>query len=446
MTSFRVVVQDHLNSFRTILIGFAVLILLGAFLLNLPVASADRQSVPFLNALFTSASAACVTGLVVYDTATQWSLFGRTVILILIQIGGLGVVTAFVATMLLTGKRIGLMQRIAMQDSVSAPQVGGIIRFTSFFLKGTLIIETLGALLLLPLFAQEFGLLQGLGYAVFHSVSAFCNAGFDLMGVQSPYSSLTAYAGSAWVNIVICGLIIVGGLGFMSWNDLLKNQFHFRSLRLQTKMILVTTAILITVPFLVFFFFGFADMPLKERILMSFFQSVTPRTAGFNTADYSKMSDGLLLMTVILMMIGGAPGSTAGGMKVTTIAVVALATHTYVRGRENTNVFKRRLESQAIHNAFALFMLYLALLLSATFILDLLEETPLMPVMFECASALGTVGLSTGITPYLSAVSKIILICLMFVGRVGGLTLTYAMVSIGSKGTAKYPAEKLTVG
>ena len=446
MKNFRIMMQDHLNSFRTILLGFVALILLGALLLNLPAASADGQSVPFLNALFTSASAACVTGLVVYDTATQWSLFGRTVILILIQIGGLGVVTAFVATMLLTGKRIGLMQRIAMQDSVSAPQVGGIIRFTSFFLKGTLIIETLGALLLLPLFAQEFGLLQGLGYAIFHSVSAFCNAGFDLMGVQSPYSSLTAYAGSAWVNIVICSLIIVGGLGFMSWNDLLKNQFHFHSLRLQTKLILVTTAILITVPFLVFFFFGFADMPLKERILMSFFQSVTPRTAGFNTADYSKMSDGLLLMTVILMMIGGAPGSTAGGMKVTTIAVVALATHTYVRGRENTNAFKRRLESQAIHNAFALFMLYLSLLLGATFILDLLEETPLMPVMFECASALGTVGLSTGITPSLCAVSKIILICLMFVGRVGGLTLTYAMVSIGSKETSRYPAEKLTVG
>ncbi len=446
MRKLRILLQDYMNSFRTILLGFFALILCGACLLCLPAASADGQGVPFLNALFTSTSAACVTGLVVYDTATQWSMFGRIVILVLIQIGGLGVVTAFIATMLLTGKRIGLMQRIAMQDAVSAPQLGGIVRFTSFFLKATVVIEAAGTVLLAPVFIRDFGFVKGMGHALFHSVSAFCNAGFDLMGVRAPFSSLTGYASDIWITSVISLLIIIGGAGFFTWGDLLENRFRFKGLRLQTKLILTTTAVLLTVPFIYFFVLEFAEMPLKERVLLSAFQTVTPRTAGFNTADYGAMTEGSLLVTVILMMIGGAPGSTAGGIKITTIAVIFLSARTYMKGREHTNAFRRRIETDAIHNAYTLFVLYLMLLVAGTIALSEAEDLPIMPAMFECASALGTVGLTTGITPGLTIFSKIILIFFMYFGRVGGLTLTYAMVSLTRKENSRLPAEKLTVG
>ncbi len=446
MRKLRILLQDYMNSFRTILLGFLALILCGACLLCLPAATNSGESVPFLNALFTSTSAACVTGLVVYDTATQWSMFGRTVILILIQIGGLGVVTAFIATMLLTGKRIGLMQRIAMQDAVSAPQLGGIVRFTSFFLKGTAVIEAAGTVLLAPVFIRDFGFVKGIGHALFHSISAFCNAGFDLMGVRAPFSSLTAYASDAWITSVISLLIIIGGAGFLTWSDLLENRFRFRSLRLQTKLILTTTAFLLAVPFVYFFFLEYSSVPLKERILLSFFQTVTPRTAGFNTADYGSMTEGSLLLTVILMMIGGAPGSTAGGIKITTIAVIYLSARTYMKGREHTNAFRRRIETDAIHNAYTLFVLYLMLLVAGTIALSEAEDLPIMPAMFECASALGTVGLTTGITPGLSTFSRIILIFFMYFGRVGGLTLTYSIVSLTKKENSRLPAEKLTVG
>ena len=446
MRKLRILLQDYMNSFRTILLGFFALILCGACLLCLPAASADGQGVPFLNALFTSTSAACVTGLVVYDTATQWSMFGRIVILVLIQIGGLGVVTAFIATMLLTGKRIGLMQRIAMQDAVSAPQLGGIVRFTSFFLKATVVIEAAGTVLLAPVFIRDFGFVKGMGHALFHSVSAFCNAGFDLMGVRAPFSSLTGYASDIWITSVISLLIIIGGAGFFTWGDLLENRFRFKGLRLQTKLILTTTAVLLTVPFIYFFVLEFAGMPLKERFLLSAFQTVTPRTAGFNTADYGAMTEGSLLVTVILMMIGGAPGSTAGGIKITTIAVIFLSARTYMKGREHTNAFRRRIETDAIHNAYTLFVLYLMLLVVGTIALSEAEDVPIMPAMFECASALGTVGLTTGITPGLSVFSRIILIFFMYFGRVGGLTLTYSIVSLTKKENSRLPAEKLTVG
>ena len=446
MSKFRIWIQNHVNSFRTILIGYIALILVGAVLLMMPFSSANGESVPFLNALFTSTSASCVTGLVVYDTAVQWNVFGKAIILILIQVGGLGVVTTYIATLLLTGKRIGLMQRIAMQDSISAPQLGGIVRFTSFFLKGTAIIELVGALLLWPTFAKDFGLLTGFGYAIFHSISAFCNAGFDLMGVHTPFASLAEYSNSIPMTSVICLLIIIGGIGFLTWSDLVNHKLDFHSMRLQTKLVLTLTAILIVIPSIALFIFEFEDYPLKERILLSIFQAVTPRTAGFSTANYAEMNEGSLLMTIILMIIGGAPGSCAGGIKITTIAVILISSHAYLHGKEKVSVYKRSIEPVAVHNAYTLFVLYIVLLLGSTFILQIAEKLPVMPVMFECASALGTVGLSTGITPNLCAISKIVLICLMFVGRVGGLTLTYAMMSIAHTEITKYPTEKLTVG
>lgn len=446
MLRARIYLQDHLTSFRMILLSFLLVILAGAALLCLPFASADGERVTFLNALFTSTSATCVTGLVVFDTATKWTIFGRIVILILIQVGGLGVITAAVATLTLTGMQIGLLPRLAMQDAVSAPQIGGIVRFMKFLIAGTFLIEAAGAVLLFPFFAAEFGPAAGAGYAVFHSVSAFCNAGFDLMGTRENFSSLTTCSTSVLVNVVIMLLIIIGGIGFMTWEDLLSCRFRFTRLRLQTKLILVFTGILLLLPFLYFYLVEFRAFSGGERVLLSLFQSVTPRTAGFNTYDYAQMSESGWLITILLMMIGGAPGSTAGGMKVTTLAVLFLSAGTFLRRREDVNCFHRRIDPEVVHNAMTLLTVYTSLLLAGTLVVSASEGISILPAMFECASALGTVGLSTGITPGLSVVSRLLLTCFMFFGRIGGLTLGYALASSLKNNVGRLPVEKVSVG
>ena len=446
MLKARIYLQDHLTSFRMILLSFLMMILAGAALLCLPCASTGEAGVSFLDALFTSTSAACVTGLVVFDTATKWTLFGKVVILLLIQIGGLGVVTAGVAMLSLTGLQIGLLPRIAIQDALSVPQIGGILRFMRFLITGTLCIEATGALCMFPSFAAQFGLRKGLGYAVFHSVSAFCNAGFDLMGTRQPFSSLTSYSSNTTINLVIMLLIILGGLGFLTWSDLLSCRFRFRKLRLQTKIILTATAFLIFLPFLWFYLVEFRAVSGKERILLSLFQSVTPRTAGFNTFDYSQMSEGSWLITILLMMIGGAPGSTAGGMKVTTMAVLFLSADAFLRRKEHVNCFRRRIDPEVLHNAMTLLTVYLFLLLAGSVAMSTMEGLPVLPSMFECASALGTVGLTTGITSGLSAASRTLLISFMFFGRIGGMTLGYALASSIRTNSGRLPLENVTVG
>ena len=304
------------------ILGFAGVILLGALVLMLPIATVQRVWTPFHEALFTSTSAVCVTGLVVQDTGSYWSAFGQTVILLLIQIGGLGVITGAVTFLMLAGRNITLKERSAMQDAISAPAVGGIVRLTRFILKGTFLVELLGALALLPVFCRDYGL-RGVWMSVFHSVSAFCNAGFDILGrTDSFYPSLTVYAADPLVNIVIMLLIIVGGIGFLTWDDVCTHGLHLRQYRMQSKVILSATALLIALPAVLFFLTDFADLPIGERILASLFQSVTPRTAGYNTVDLTKMSDTSQAVTILLMLTGGAPGSTAGGMKVTTLAVL----------------------------------------------------------------------------------------------------------------------------
>lgn len=446
MAKARNAIRGHLTSFRMILVSFFLMILAGAFLLCLPFASKGDEPVSFLNALFTSTSAACVTGLVVFDTATKWTMFGRIVILALIQVGGLGVVTMAAAIMTLTGAQIGLLPRLAVQDAVSAPELGSVVKFMKFLIGGTFCIEGVGALCLLPVFAGKFGFVKGLGFAVFHSISAFCNAGFDLMGVQEQFSSLTAFSSNAAVNVIIMLLIILGGLGFLTWSDLLNNHFHVKRLRLQTKIILVSTAALILLPALYFFFVEFRGYPWNERLLLSLFQSVTPRTAGFNTADYGQMSESGLLITIMLMMIGGAPGSTAGGLKVTTMAVLFLASGTFLQRKQHVNCFRRRIESDAIQNAMALLTLYIFLLLAGSILLSSIEGLPILKSMFECASALGTVGLTTGITTGLGAFSKAMLISFMFFGRVGGLTLGYSFATSARLNHGLMPVEKISVG
>ena len=275
----------HITSAQIIILGFFSVIILGSLLLMLPWATQDGKGASFLDALFTSTSAVCVTGLVIHDTATYWSAFGQGILLLLIQIGGMGVVTVAVSIAVASGRKIGLMQRSTMQEAISAPQVGGIVRMTEFILKTTFLIELVGAVLLSPVFCREFGLRRGVWYALFHSVSAFCNAGFDLIGIRTPFSSLTPYAAVPVVNVTIMALIVIGGIGFFTWEDIRTNKWHLRKYRMQSKVILTATGLLILVPAVYFFFCEFSDMPTGIRVWRSLFQSVTPRTAGFNTAD-----------------------------------------------------------------------------------------------------------------------------------------------------------------
>ena len=438
--------KNRFTSFQIIIIGFAAVIIIGALLLMLPVSSKVGVMTPFNEALFTSTSAVCVTGLVVQDTATYWSWFGQGIILILIQIGGLGVITIAVSFALLSGRKISLMQRSVMQEAISAPKVGGIVRLTGFVLKGTFLIEFVAALIMMPVFVKDLGV-KGIWMAIFHSISAFCNAGFDLMGTENvKYASLTSYVSHPLINITIMLLIIIGGIGFLTWEDILKNKLRFKSYCIQTKVILTTSLILVLFPAAFFFFRDFADMPMRERVFSSLFQAVTPRTAGFNTADLTMMTEAGLGIVIALMLVGGSPGSTAGGMKTTTLAVLIANTLSSFRRKEDAQMFGRRLEDSAVKNAATIFMMYIVFFFGGAIVISAVEGLPFSTCLFETASAIGTVGLTLGITPGLGVVSQIILMILMFLGRVGGLTLIYAALSGSGKKISKLPQEKITVG
>lgn len=436
----------RLSSFQVILLGFAAVIFIGAFLLMLPISSREGNSTSFGDALFTSTSAVCVTGLIVEDTATYWSYFGQAVILVLIQIGGLGVVTVAASVAVMAGKRIGLGHRNTMQEAMSAPSIGGIIRLMLFIVKGVFLIELIGALLMLPAFCSDHGPI-GVWMAVFHSISAFCNAGFDIMGgVNGKFSSLTGYASDPFINIVIMLLIVIGGIGFLTWQDVCTHKWRLRKYRMQSKVILATSGTLILIPTVYFFFFEFNDLALGDRILYSLFQAITPRTAGFNTVDLGTLSQVGLLLIIFLMIIGGSPGSTAGGMKTTTIAVIFSEAVSVFRRRENAQLFKRRISDDTVKHASAICMLYVVLFLLSGSVISMVEGLPLLTCLYETASAIGTVGLSLGITSGLGIVSQIILICLMFFGRVGGLTLIYATLGGTRKNISKLPVDRITVG
>jgi len=437
--------KSKLTSFQVISLGFSGAILTGTILLMLPLSSQSGTVTPFMDALFTSTSAVCVTGLVVHDTATYWSGFGQCVILLLIQIGGMGVVTAAASFAIISGKKISLMQRSTMQEAIAAPKVGGIVRLTDFIVRTTLVIELLGAVLLAPVLCRDFGV-KGMWMALFHSISAFCNAGFDLMGVNAPFSSLTGYAAEPVTNLTVMLLIIVGGIGFLTWDDIRTNRLHLHKYRMQSKVILCTTAFLLVVPAVYFYFFEFAFLAPGERALLSLFQSVTPRTAGFNTADLTVLSEAGQWIVIALMLTGGSPGSTAGGMKTTTIAVLsATAVSTFCR-KEHTHFFGRRIGDDVIKNAATILLMYLMLFFFGGLLISRMEGLPMLTCLFETASAVGTVGLTLGITPGLGTVSRMILVILMFFGRVGGLTLIFAALSGTQKKVSKLPREKITVG
>ncbi|MBP5655448.1 MAG: Trk family potassium uptake protein [Clostridiales bacterium] len=438
--------KKRLSTFQTILIGFIALVLTGALLLMLPISSSDWKVTPFDEAFFTAVSAGCVTGLVVHDTATYWSYFGQAVILVLIQIGGLGVVTMAAMLSLLSGRKISLMQRSTMQEAISAHQVGGIVRLTRFILIATGIFEGAGALLMMPSFVMRFGP-RGIWMAFFHSISAFCNAGFDLMGTpDAKYQSLTSLAGDPYLNVIIMLLIIIGGIGFLTWDDIRRNKFKFSRYSLQSKIVLVTSAVLIVLPAVYLFFAEYSGEPAGRRVLLSLFQSVTTRTAGFNTGDFGAMRGASMGIVMALMLVGGSTGSTAGGMKTTTLAVLVANLLSVFSRKEDTQLFGRRIDDGIIRNAATILMMYLGLFLSGAVVISLADGIPFSKCLFEAASAVGTVGLTTGITPDLGIVSRLVLCILMFLGRVGGLTIIFSAFSGPARNFSKPPLEKITVG
>lgn len=440
----------RLSSFQIIILGFAGVIFLGSLLLCLPLATRGAGSAPFSDALFTATSAVCVTGLVTQDTATYWSVFGQIIILILIQIGGMGVMTVATLLALIARRRMSLMQKSTMQEAISAPALGGINKLTKFIITTTALTEITGAVLLSPAFIKEFGPLKGIWYSVFHSVSAFCNAGFDLMGTKEKFSSLTSFQSNPLINIVVTFLIVFGGIGFLSWDDMRKHKLRFKKYRLQSKISLTVTAALLIIAFAYFYCAEFSrpvwdSLSAGDKIWASLFQAVTPRTAGFNTVDYSSMSEVSRFVTIMLMLIGGSPGSTAGGMKTTTLAVVFMSAVSVFRRRGDAEGYGRRIPAETVRNAAAIFIIYLTLFLTGGLAIALIENMSVITCLFEAASAVGTVGLTLGITPSLSGASHFILILLMFIGRVGGLTLVFAAMS-PRKTHSKFPQENLTVG
>lgn len=436
----------QLNAVQTLALGFAALILLGGVLLALPVSSRDRQGLPFLDALFTAASASCVTGLVLYDTCTQFSLFGQAVILLLIQVGGMGFMTVSILVALLLHRRIGLRQRSILMDSVGALQMGGIVRLTRRAIRVTLVCEGAGAALLALWFCPRYGLGPGLWMSLFHAVSAFCNAGFDILGNGT---SLTALAGEPLPNLVLMTLVICGGLGFLVWEDLLTHGLRFRRWRLHSKIVVFSTAVLFAGGAAAFYVLerdhAFAGADPGRRALMAAFQSVTCRTAGFNTAPLLTLSQSGTLLTMILMFIGAGSGSTGGGAKVNTVAVLLLSAFAQVRRKEDVNVFHRRLDAETIQKAYSSVSIYFLACLAGTMVLCL-QGISLDSALFEAISAVGTVGLTRGVTPYLPALSKTAILLLMFSGRVGSMSVAMAVTRDKPQPRLRNIPEKILIG
>lgn len=435
---------------RLIASGFALIILVGALLLTLPVSNRSGQG-NFLNALFTATSATCVTGLVVADTYQNWTTFGQVVILCLIQVGGLGFLTLGAFISVLLKKRIGLHQREQLHESVNTLEIAGVVRLVKKIVVGTLVIELSGAVLLAFRFIPRFGMARGIYFSVFHAISAFCNGGFDLMGVNEEYSSLVAFEGDVVVNLVVVTLILVGGIGFIVWDDVMRNKWHFRKYLLHSKIVIVTTLVLTVVGTILFLFTenqaSFAGMSPLEKLLGALFSSVTPRTAGFNTVDTAALSNAGKIITIVMMFIGGSPGSTAGGVKTTSIVVLLFYAGAMILNREDINLFGRRLTEDVVKKANAVVIINFSLAIIAAVIIMVLQ--PLLnfeDVIFEVLSAIGTVGMTTGVTRSMGAVSRIILIVLMYCGRLGSLSFALIFAQKKTSASVRQPQEKIIVG
>lgn len=442
----------QVNPFKLLALGFGAVIILGTTLLTMSFATANGQPATIVNALFTATSAVCVTGLVVVDTASYWSDFGKLVIILLIQIGGLGFVTVAALFSLMLRKRIFLRQRLVMTESLNQKGVSGIVRLTKKVLVGTLVFEGIGALLLSIVFIKDYGLSEGIAKGIFHSVSAFCNAGFDTIGI----TNLAPYANNFLLNIVIMALIVIGGLGFFVWSDLydaIKNKM-FNKLSIHTKIVLVMTLILIFGGALLFFAFEYnnnetmGNMSVFEKTMAAFFMSVTSRTAGYATINIANLTTVSKLVCVMLMFIGGSPGSTAGGIKTVTFAVILLSVMCSLKGKQDVNIFNRRITNWAKFRSFAIASLGIVVVIAGMFVLCIFEDAHLEDIALEAVSAFATVGLSAGLTPFLSDISKLTITAMMFMGRVGVFTIGLALMYKGEKAQDKlrYPTERILIG
>jgi len=432
-----------------IVIGFAGIIFLGALLLCLPASTKDGH-IDFIDALFTSTSATCVTGLVMFDTYTKFTVFGQAVILVLIQIGGLGFITLGMFVALMTGRRIGLKSRMYLAESVSLGQLGGVVKYSRMILLGTLLIEGIGAILLSIKFIPLCGVAEGIWCGIFHGVSAFCNAGFDILGALPGNGSLSYFASDAYVNVVITTLIILGGIGFFVWDDIKDKKLNFKKYRLHTKIMLISTAALLVVPTVLFMITEgngeLAGLSFGERLLASYFHTVTLRTAGFYTTDYTKYSPAGYFLSVFLMIVGAGAGSTGGGMKVTTFVVVLLSIKAYIAGKEDINAFGRRLPKETVRKAAANSAMYLMLMGLGAFVIMAFSNAALPTALFEATSAIGTVGLSSGITASLPLIPKITVMALMYTGRVGSMSIAMSVARNGIAPKIRLPEEEIIAG
>ena len=436
---------------RLIAMGYISIIIIGTILLMLPIASKSGESAGFVTALFTAVSTSCVTGLVVVDTATNWTLFGQIVIITLIQIGGLGFMTIATMISIFLKRKMGLRAREVMVESINTEHIGSIMNLTKKIVAGTAIFEGIGAVLLATRFIPEFGWAKGIWYSVFHSVSAFCNAGFDLMGIKEKYTSLVPFADDAVVILTISFLVIIGGIGFLVWDDVSKKKLKFKYYQLHTKIVLTVTAILLAVPTVLFLIFerDFTNegLGIGQSILNSIFDSVTARTAGFNSTDTAALAPASKILTVFLMFIGGSPGSTAGGIKTTTLAVIAMSTFNGITHRQSQGIFGRRLEKDAIHKASSVVFTNMSLAIFGIIaILAIQPSLDIGDIIFECVSAIGTVGMTTGITRDLATASRLIIAFLMFCGRVGSVSFALALMEKKAAPPVKNPREKITIG
>ncbi len=442
----------NISPMKLILGGYLAIIIVGAVLLFLPCATRGQGGTPFSDCFFTATSATCVTGLVRYDTFTHWTLFGQLVILALIQVGGIGFVTVAILALVFAKKKISLSQRSLMQNSISAPQIGGIVRMTKFIAMGTFAVELVGAVLLSFSFIPRFGPAKGAYFSIFHSVSAFCNGGFDLMGgTTGEFSSLTGYSGDWYVCGVIMLLIFLGGLGFFVWHDVIEHKFRFRHFRLQSKMVLAVSLGLAAAGALVLALLEwngalYGTLSIGEKLHASLFQSISLRTAGFNTVDLAQMTEGAQFVMICLMMIGGSTGSTAGGIKTTTFWILCISIFATFRRKKNIEMFGRRMDEGITRTAACVFMTYLLLTAGVSVIISAIEGLPFLTVLFECVSAMATVGLTLGVTPGLGMVSKLLLAFLMLCGRVGSITMLLAFSSDKRPTNSRLPLENVQVG
>ena len=435
---------------RLIASGFALIILTGALLLTLPIANRSGHG-NLLNSLFTATSATCVTGLIVADTYQNWTIFGQLVILCMIQVGGLGFMTFGAYISVLLKKRIGLQEREQLQESVNTLEIAGVVRLVKKIVQGAFCIEGLGAVLLACRFIPRFGAVRGIYFSIFHAVSAFCNGGFDLMGVNEAYSSLVAFEGDIVVNLVVVTLILVGGIGFIVWDDVARHKWHFRKYLLHSKIVLTTTLVLTVVGTVLFLITedqaAFAGMDPLEKFLGALFSSVTPRTAGFNSVDTAALSNAGKVLTMVMMFIGGSPGSTAGGVKTTSMIVLLSYAGAMVLNREDINLFGRRLSDEVVKKANAVVIINSTLTIIATLVIMTLQ--PLLnfeDVLFEVLSAIGTAGMSVGITRDLNIISRVIIMVLMYCGRLGSLSFALIFAQKRISASVRQPQEKIIVG